>query len=130
MNYTDNTGTLELKDGYLFVAWNVTMWSEPVCYRHWWPTEIPFSSYATWAGGYEEAHARIGQPVKAINMSQGVFEDCQHLRFRLADGPGTKPVQTNKLDIPEPVQRGRKCEISFRDGAWHKYTRQYGWVRA
>jgi hypothetical protein len=49
--------------------------------------------------------------------------------LRLLDGGSTKPVKTENILIPCPKVR-KGIETRWRFGAWQKYLKSEGWVRA
>ena len=125
MNLGDKE-TLYEKDGWLYVRCEIANWSKPERHIHYWPTGIRMLDFAM-REGFEEANKRIG--MKLTYQGNGVYYDEKFTTYRLQDGSQTKPAWTETESIPEPKQRGKKLETTYRDGAWHKYTAR-GWVLA
>lgn len=119
-------GTLFEKGGWLYVRCIIRDWSKPEMTIHYWPTGARFMDLANRLGT-DEAKTRIG--MKMSYKGQGVYWDEKFQSYRLKDGAQTKPEWSENSSVPEPVQRGRKLPLRWRDGRWQKETSK-GWVVA
>lgn len=119
--------TLAERDGWLYVKWTSSHYTEPKLIHTYWPLKLRFVDIAHRFRSTEEAKAAIGYKMRALSNS--AFEGPLGLVYRLPDGGSTKPEFTEVEDVPAPKQRGKQFPAKWRDGVWYKQTSR-GWVRA
>lgn len=105
--------TIEERNGELFVAMRDVLHDEP--------TEI-VNLYPLGVHAYSLRHL-VGRPV---TFKDGVFRDEHGVMYPLRDGQNSKPTLTERTPVAEPKQRGRKLELKWIFGRWHKETKN-GW---
>lgn len=113
-------------DGWLCVIYSDTEWSNPIRVRHWWPS-VRMSVNEMRDRGFE-----IGKPLETRSVGNGSFYFSRGLGMgfediRLRDGGKTKPIHTEREEIPPPKTR---VETRYRNGGWEKYLKSKGWVTA
>lgn len=111
---------LDAMNGWLYVKQTDTDYFEPKRYTWWWPTGYRYIDFERNFSTPELAHEALG---KLLNPTSNCsYVDERGWTYRLTDGGQTKPEHTAVEPIPEPKQRGRKCELAWQDGQWWKYT--------
>lgn len=120
-------GTLVERQGWLFIAYVTTSWTEPKRITYYWPLNVCFTDFRHRFSTEQEARRQIGQKMRSLG--NGYFHDERGITYRLMDGGNTQPEYTEVEDVAAPKQRGRKLQLEWREGVWQKETVN-GWKLA
>lgn len=122
--------TLYERDGLLYVRAEFADYGKPEKVIHYWPVrgtdgrQLRVDQYNRQYVGEELAWAQIG----AGNYYVKNRPAMSPVNVRLLNDGQTQAAWTETEPIPEPKQRGKKCETRYKDGRWQRYKQREGWV--
>lgn len=114
--------TLEEREGFLCIKETfVSLW-EPLRIANYWKI-MPYAEFTAWFASEDRARQMLGSNVFPQFNPAIIFKDVNGWQYTIPyQNLSTQPPanHTETTPIPEPLQKGRKFPLLWKDGAWYQ----------